>query len=101
LEYGTAMAVLAGAVCATGALVLLPPNNVSLMLFGYILFGYPAYAAISPLRKGVLLKSGGKNHLTVAIRNSKYYDAWISANKQEQARAQAVPLADGKGVWQR
>lgn len=70
-------------------------------LFCYILFRYPAYAAIIPMRKGVLLKSGGTDQLTVAVRKAEYYDAWINTNKQEQARAQAVPLADGKGVWQK
>lgn len=95
------MAISAGAVCVVGAFMLLPPNNVNMSLFCYILFGYPAYAAIIPLRKGVLLKSGGKDHLTVAIRNAEYYDAWVRANKQEQARAQTVTLAGGKGIWQR
>lgn len=101
LDYGQVIAISAGAVCAVAALVLLPPNNINISLLCYILFGYPAYAAIIPARKGVLLKSGGKDHLTVAIRNAKYYDAWSRANEREKARAQAVPLADGKGIWQR
>ncbi len=77
LDYGQAMAVGAGVVCAVVAYILLPPDTLNASLFCYILFGYPAYAAIIPLRKGVMLKSGGKNHLTVVIRNAQYYDAWI------------------------
>ena len=105
LDYGRVMAISVGAVCALAALVLLPPDNINMspmLMLGYILFGYPAYAAITPLRKGVLLKSAfGKDHLTVAIRDAKYYEAWCRANERQQARAQAVPLAGGKGIWQR
>jgi hypothetical protein len=101
LDYGQIMAIGAGAICSVAVFILLPPNDINLSILVYVLFGYPAYAAISVLRKGVILKSGGTDHLTVAIRKPEYYQEWVNANRQEEAKAQAVPLAGGKGVWQR
>jgi hypothetical protein len=95
------MALVAGAVCSVAAFILLRPHDMNLSILVYILFGYPAYAAVSVLRKGVILKSGGTDHLTVAIRKPEYYQEWVNANRREEAKAQAVPLAGGKGVWQR
>ena len=101
MDYRQVMAIGAGAICSVAVFILLPPNDINLSILVYVLFGYPAYAAISVLRKGVILKSGGTDHLTVAIRKPEYYQEWVNANRQEEAKAQAVPLAGGKGVWQR
>jgi hypothetical protein len=101
LDYGQIMAFGAGAACSVAAFILLPPNDINLSVLVCILFGYPAYVAVSVLRKGVILKSGGPDHLTVAIKKPEYYQEWVNANRRAEAKAQAMPLADGKGVWQR
>lgn len=101
LDWAQVMGVLAGGVCAVGAFILMPPDNPYPAGLVYILFGYPAYVLASASRKGVIFKSGGKTFLTVGIRRQEYFRAWSDANQQAQAKARAVPLADGKGIWQR
>jgi hypothetical protein len=101
VHWGQGIGVLAGAVCAVVAFILMPPDSPYPAGLVYILFGYPAYVVATLSRKGVVLQSGGKTHLTVGIKRPEYFQAWTQANQRAQAKAQAVPLAGGKGVWQR
>jgi hypothetical protein len=103
LDWGQVVGVLAGAACAVVAFILMPLENPYPAVFVYILFGYPAYVIAILSRKGVVFKSGGKTYLTVGIKRPEYFQAWTQANQQAQAKANAnaVPLAGGKGVWQR
>jgi hypothetical protein len=98
---GQGIGVMAGALCAVVALILMPPNYPDASLFVYILFGYPAYVVATSSRKGVIFSSSGKTQLTVGIKRPEYFQAWTQANQQAQAKPRTVPLAGGRGVWQR
>ncbi|HEV7676284.1 MAG TPA: hypothetical protein VGQ12_17260 [Candidatus Angelobacter sp.] len=101
VHSGQGIGILFGAACAVIAFVLMPPDNPYPAGLVYILFGYPAYVIATLSRKGVVFESGGKTHLTLSIRRPEYFEAWKNANQQAQAKAEAVPLAGGKGVWRR
>ena len=92
LSRNRAIGFVLGAACAVTAFWLTKPPEVSVLLFIYILFGYPAYVLATTIQKGVVFGSASPTAMWVHIKHAEYFT---------RLAATAVPLADNRGVWQR
>jgi hypothetical protein len=92
--------VLTGGACALAVLFVAPPDVVSFGAFSYILFGYPAYAILNTVGKGIVLGLATSADMTVRVKHAKYFMALLDANEKPSDRT-AVPLPEDKGVWLR
>ena len=91
--------VVAGGVCVLAAVVLAPPTEPSLLVFVYILFGYPAYIVASTLQKGAVFGSADAENMMIRVRSKEYFAKLIRANATSAATE--IPLANNGGVWRR
>ncbi len=93
------LGVLLGGACVAAVLFFAPPSEVSTGIIVYILFGYPAYALLATLRKGVVFAGTGSKSFRIKIRNREYLHELAALNTREDATSAEIPLAGNKGVW--
>jgi hypothetical protein len=80
LERNGAIGIAAGAICAVAAILLFPPQELSVGSICYVLFGYPAWVVASNLQKGFVCGQWKNSLLMVRIRREEYFNQLEQAN---------------------
>jgi hypothetical protein len=70
-----------GALCALATLLLVPPSRFSFGTLCYVLFGYPAYAVLTTMKKGVIFGTADRDRLQIYVRHLKYRTKLAELNR--------------------
>ena len=65
--------IIVGGICVILVILWLPPTALSAVSLCYVLFGYPAYAIATMIRRGVVFGRGASHILCVHVRQSEYF----------------------------
>jgi len=61
-------------------LIAIPPSGTSVVVVCYLLFGYPIYALLETIQKGIILSHGGVDHLLLHVRRPEYLKKLVALN---------------------
>ena len=70
----------AGGASAATALAIAPPTEASLVMFCYILFGYPAFPIATTMHKALLLGKANREVMCIRVKRPEYLKALASVN---------------------